>query len=360
VFVNRKQWYVLAVAISAAAVAGTTHQRAEAKPLAQGAAHAYDCAPVVQSFTSSSTRTSANTWVFHFSLKFNYTFTDFGDNLYVEMYGYGGKWGRNYYPPPWSDTYDGGPYAERFAIVVNTPPIAWDSSPAVDHHEIAQISTFSCGHIGAGVLMELPQATKPATPQPDCPDYFVIDSRGSDEEINHMSSPGASFGAALHGLHPGSYVETYTNPYPAVGKLHFVGAVLKLPTGYYNSVKDGKRWLKSKIGALANLCPDAEVYLTGYSQGAQIVGDVYQQGYWPTVKGVVLFGDPYFNSHDPADRFGFNSKKKVKTGLGGALGTRPLFSGLEAGRVLTFCHQHDPVCQHYTGLVPHLFTEHKN
>jgi hypothetical protein len=92
-------------------------------------------------------------------------------------------------------------------------------------------------------------------------------------------------------------------------------------------------------------CPSAQIVLTGYSQGAQVTADVYQNMTQQHVAGVVFFGDPYFNSKDAiVDR---PSMGGYKAGRNGALGARPLF-GMSvpwASVVLSYCHMNDPVCQ---------------
>jgi hypothetical protein len=133
------------------------------------------------------------------------------------------------------------------------------------------------------------------------------------------------------------------NPYPAWGTIAaMISAALKLPLSYHESVVSGKKWLSAEIGRLLTGCPDSKLVLTGYSQGAQVTGDVYQNTSSKKIMGVVLFGDPKFNSNDTASRGGIS-------GLDGALGTRPLYSvepgKHSVGHVLSYCHDKDPVCQ---------------
>lgn len=198
-----------------------------------------------------------------------------------------------------------------------------------------------------------------AGPIADCSDYLIIDSRGSGGPVGEISPPAAAFANEFQRLHQKANIEVTSNPYQAPGGLVInLGAILKLPLGYHQSVKLGKRWLKSKISALANVCSSTRIYLTGYSQGAQVTGDVFQEGVPRQVAGVALFGDPYFNSADKlADRGNY------LRGLNGTLGARPPFVQPGGVKVVSYCHKHDPVCQgplSYAELILYRFSRHNN
>jgi Cutinase len=133
---------------------------------------------------------------------------------------------------------------------------------------------------------------------------------------------------------------------------------------YHDSVVDGKKWLAQEVATIANdpNCPNNKIFLVGYSQGAQVTGDVYQAisqdkrdaGVVKHIRGVALFGDPYFNHADHRVDRGNH-----EPGLDGVLGTRPQFSG----PVMSYCHKYDPICQgplDYVTLALHRFKEHEN
>ena len=183
-----------------------------------------------------------------------------------------------------------------------------------------------------------------------CARYVIVDTRGSGEPLNSVSPPGARFVKAWKDSHKGERVQVVSNPYPASGWQSFTRAGLKLPGAYHSSVVEGKRWLAQFLGLLAQqsspCAKQRRILLVGYSQGAQVTGDVVEQhgvqlaaGVFPQLLGVVLFGDPYFNSADPVDRGGFEH------GRNGWLGQRALFSPSVRERMLSYCHAHDPVCQ---------------
>jgi hypothetical protein len=188
-----------------------------------------------------------------------------------------------------------------------------------------------------------------------CPAYMVIDSRGSGEASGTISPPGAAFAAEFQKLHRSARVAVLADPYPAVGLwgswrdvLNLIGAKLGIgPLGaYHGSVVDGENWLRNNIASEIAACPSMKLLLTGYSQGAQVVGDVYQRYVSSAerhhILAVVLFGDPYFNPSNIAnDRGNF-----AHDGRGGILGIRPAFH--HDSHVVSYCHLHDPICQHPT------------
>lgn len=193
-------------------------------------------------------------------------------------------------------------------------------------------------------------------PAPKCADYLLIDSRGSGEPSG-LSGPGRTFVIEFRRRTPGRVTRVVRNPYPAAGGfVRIVGAALKLPGGYQESVLKGKRWLRARLARLSreSRCKSTKLLLVGYSQGAHVTGDVYQErSSWLRILGVALFGDPYFNSADTTAARG-----SFAFGLNGILGTRPPFLG---AHVLSFCHRHDPVCQGIASFrLSHGFAPHEN
>lgn len=191
----------------------------------------------------------------------------------------------------------------------------------------------------------------PTAPTGGCAAYGVVDSRGSGEPEGRLSPPAAAALAAIKARHRGVRIADFWNPYPAVGLtdnlrqwLNALGAGLHIgPLGaYHGSVKDGTRWLRDFIPREIRTCPAIKLVLVGYSQGAQVAGDVYQRDVTRAerrdILAVLLFGDPYFNPADRhADRGGYDRRRS------GALGRRRSFGN--DPRVRSFCHHHDPVCQ---------------
>jgi hypothetical protein len=79
--------------------------------------------------------------------------------------------------------------------------------------------------------------------------------------------------------------------------------------------------------------------LLGYSQGAQVTGNVYQRlkpGERRRIAAVVLWGDPRFNPLD------LKANREDHPGVG-LLGPRSRFP--DPGKVFSYCNTHDPICQ---------------
>jgi len=153
--------------------------------------------------------------------------------------------------------------------------------------------------------------------------------------------------------------------YPAVSvKSHTgLGAVLRTPGRYHDSVVKGKKWLREHVKQKIDHCGTrTKIILSGFSQGAQVVGDVYQelekQGRAGYIFGVILFGDPYFNPH--RDGRGSSQGKWRHTYRRGALGRRPVYGRYTRtylARIRSYCHKKDPVCQDGSSVS---FSDHSN
>lgn len=141
--------------------------------------------------------------------------------------------------------------------------------------------------------------------------------------------------------------------------LNGVGALARSKRlgAYAASVHTGETDLKRMI---MHACSTTDLILVGYSQGAQVTGDVYQalpRAEKSKVAEVVLFGDPHYNPNDSSDRFGLNAHPNQRwTHNQGILTHRRAFND---ARVLSFCHRSDPICQG-AGQLWHLFGQHDN
>jgi hypothetical protein len=204
--------------------------------------------------------------------------------------------------------------------------------------------------------------TTPSSQPTGCPPYMVIDSRGSGQPNGHFSPPGKAFATEFQARHAPDRVARLWNPYPAVGLvgswrelLNGIGALLNTSKvgAYHDSVVQGKQWLSAEVRSEATICPSTKLLLTGYSQGAQVTGDVYQRSIGPALRkhiiAVALFGDPYFNPTDRnADRGNYR-RSGLFPDRSGVLGRRKKFGG--DSRVVSYCHNHDPICQISNGAV---------
>lgn len=118
---------------------------------------------------------------------------------------------------------------------------------------------------------------------------------------------------------------------------------------YHDSVKAGERELRQLIERERRRCNRAtQLVLVGYSQGAQVSGDVYSDlrgKLRDTIAGVVLFGDPRYRRSSYA--------AQAKRRHNGILRARDEFPRAGRGRVLSYCHGRDLICQTYGTPGPH-------
>jgi hypothetical protein len=186
-------------------------------------------------------------------------------------------------------------------------------------------------------------------PTAACVDILIIDVHGSDEQAYEISPTGNELATEIRDRTSGKKFKVITVPFKAAGGWPtLTGAALKLPAGYHKSVMNMKSWLRKTMDDLSRDCPSSALILTGYSQGAQAAGDVYQEREeWPQIVGVALFGDPYYNHKDSSDRFGLNVKprKRMDNQFNGGLAMPRPRKPFDSSKVLSFCHQWDPVCQ---------------
>jgi hypothetical protein len=162
-------------------------------------------------------------------------------------------------------------------------------------------------------------------------------SRGSGNapgQDEGLGAPGKAFADRFTALVGKNRVKVSYNPYEAVGilpalqqvlsfltaqpgisrkvnavrnALNGVGALARQPRigAYHDSVLDGESKLRTTIEDEQASCKNTKLLLVGYSQGAQVSADVYQQlsaSKRQNVFGVVLFGDPRYSRSSFADQ----------------------------------------------------------
>lgn len=152
------------------------------------------------------------------------------------------------------------------------------------------------------------------------------------------------FYVALQGLIGTGVVSGYGVHYPAVDVISVSGAGAALHIGflgkYTDSVREGTKDAESRIWARHARCPHTRFILSGYSQGAQAVGDALERK--PAIQKLVaaaaFFGDPYFNANSWSSRGSFDSASY------GAFGPRKEWDDSLHGRIFSYCHFHDAIC----------------
>lgn len=219
--------------------------------------------------------------------------------------------------------------------------------------------------------------TKPVPPPTTCPAVKLIGLAGSGENYGpgtgrdhrvSLGRPVQAFSDALESrvettFGPGSYGPDVAIDYPAaaVGLSFDLDGAIKLTNDlgaamhsgdYQSSVNRGVAALIQQIQLAAPQVSGAckgktRIVLAGYSQGAQVIGDVLSN--WRTnfprqskklISNVVLFGDPEFNANasSVSEKATFDSSKS------GILGARSP-GALSGFRTTSFCRAADPVCQ---------------
>jgi Mg-chelatase subunit ChlD len=196
--------------------------------------------------------------------------------------------------------------------------------------------------------------TPKASAATGCPPYELIGARGSGQkELRLESNMGPEvydFYASLQALVGTGVVKGYGVHYPAVSVVYpsgiptpsGIGAALHIGAlgKYTDSVREGAKDAEGRVLARHARCPDTRFILSGYSQGAQALGDLLERN--PTVRNLVaaaaFFGDPYFNADSWSSRGTFDSASY------GVFGPRKEWDPSLYGRVFSYCHWHDAIC----------------
>jgi hypothetical protein len=134
--------------------------------------------------------------------------------------------------------------------------------------------------------------------------------------------------------------------YPAV-------SVLAPSVVQYNwSVGIGITALQNDLRPFLAQCHSTPVFLLGYSQGAQVVGDVYlrylSDAEQNRISGVVLFGDPEFCGGQNAP-IAVGSYDAALNGISTSVypsAPEHRFSSGDSAKVRSYCAEYDPVCNY--------------
>lgn len=125
---------------------------------------------------------------------------------------------------------------------------------------------------------------------------------------------------------------------------------LFVPPAYSASVVQGELRLNSFLTSFHSSCPKTPIVLAGYSQGAHVAGDVFQDlpsAVRTSIVGVVLFGDTRFNPAQPtADEGDYSTG--LRGMFAGVFGPR-LYRGNQLASVHSYCTAGDPVCNFSLG-----------
>jgi hypothetical protein len=191
----------------------------------------------------------------------------------------------------------------------------------------------------------------PAEASPDagaevaCPALYLYGVRGTGEPAG-LGRPIGALAAELEARLPGQ-VQAVASTYPASGVDVLQGLVQ-----YRASVQAGRQLLDADLDRFAADCPDSDVALVGYSQGADVVRrGLVDRGDAAGYK-VVLLGDPNMRASEATIRAIDENRNPVPSGRSGIaylappLAPIPAFpsDGDPAADDLSVCRVGDPIC----------------
>ncbi|KAF9446411.1 carbohydrate esterase family 5 protein [Macrolepiota fuliginosa MF-IS2] len=161
----------------------------------------------------------------------------------------------------------------------------------------------------AFILPALAYGTPLLESRQSCADVTVVFARGTGETAPIGTIVGPPFQTALRSAIGGKSLNFIGVDYPAT-----VGGFLE------GGDPNGARTMANDVTSFANSCPNTEIVMSGYSQGAQVThlaANQLSSTVQNRVNAVVVFGDP-----DNGDGF----------------------PGVLNGRSITFCATGDDIC----------------
>jgi cutinase len=162
----------------------------------------------------------------------------------------------------------------------------------------------------------LPIVLSPAASAAPCPDVEIVFARGTTEPPG-VGRIGQAFVDSLRGQLGARSVGVYAVNYPA-------------SNDFDNSTPAGANDASAHIQSMAANCPNSEMVLGGYSQGAAVI-DIATAALAPQVADDVAaiadFGGPRSSFADTL-----------------SAGPLPVISPVYAGRVVDMCVPNDPIC----------------
>ena len=120
--------------------------------------------------------------------------------------------------------------------------------------------------VAALTASPVPYAAAQPPPPPACPDVQVVFARGTGEQVG-VGGVGQSFVDALRAQAAPRSVDVYPVNYLASGDFNN-------RIEFARTVVDGIRDAANKVQSTAAVCPDTDIVLSGFSQGAAVAGFV--------------------------------------------------------------------------------------
>jgi hypothetical protein len=194
-------------------------------------------------------------------------------------------------------------------------------------------------------------------------DVLFLGARGSGEKPDDASLGfGATLFSAYHAMSTAYRPRNVVAEPVEYAAVSVPDAVRSGMTDYTSSLSAGFDNLQAKLGNWSDKCPNYRFVLAGYSQGADVVGDVLADlaasksaragNILSRIVGVALFGDPRYNPADPVD---VNPPTPDREGIFATLpagqgGIRPEFPMTLRSRVGSWCLANDIICNTAPGI----------
>jgi virginiamycin B lyase len=226
-------------------------------------------------------------------------------------------------------------------------------------------AALAVGCIGQlpGMAREPARSAMPAAGSAGCPQVLFLGARGTGESgpgtpgwPQKDYSPGDTYGlgpelnslreAMIKDIGSGVSVKVVSVRYDSTNWQ----TILANTDKYFANLQAGVDWTGTYLTQQAAGCPDQQIVLAGYSQGAMIMHRIMHQlgtkMLYRVMSGVVV-GDGDQVPGDRVTRFGTAPLTAVGIGLSYctlALCTHTKFSPAAGARVLSVCNTGDPVC----------------
>lgn len=188
-----------------------------------------------------------------------------------------------------------------------------------------------------------------------CPVYIYVAARGSGQNGMFTESYAQGLGdrgrRVLEGLRTATDNDQHSLPaiavdYPAVAVAFSPSMQIEIgsyPYFYNQSVQTGVRNGLKTIALASKSCPTSKFILFGYSQGGQVIGNIYSalsEQERARVARVILFAEATYAPNDPNVVY----LPKALAGAG-IKGQRSAFPGAPDTLIESWCWDQDAVCQ---------------
>jgi hypothetical protein len=234
---------------------------------------------------------------------------------------------------------------------------------------LATLLVLMTGTSASPVGAETQQAAAPAR----CSDVLFVGARGSGETgpgtpgWEPVSSDPYGLGTRVHGAYARFFKDLAGHRTVDIASVNYaansVRTLFSRPTTYFANLSKGVTWTLDQLKKKAASCPNQQIVLGGYSQGAMVMHRVLHQVPAATlgrVSAAVLIADGDEIPNDQQTRYGSASAAARGAGhfyrTASHTSTAKFSIGLKK-RVLSVCNRHDPVCD-FTILDPALFNIH--